>query len=117
MVKVTDWSIKLRTFLGLTKNPIFFHPDSEDSAAQTELKHTLITILMTYSNNVGFPHIAALIVCLWSIVSFSWCHKLFVTFTIIYIIWPTACSGFPKKRDSSQSPQLQRLARKLKFHL
>ena len=26
-------------------------------------------------------------------------------------------SGFLKKRDSSQSPQLQRLARKLKFHL
>ena len=26
-------------------------------------------------------------------------------------------SGFPTKRDSNQSPQLQRLARKLKFHL
>ena len=26
-------------------------------------------------------------------------------------------SGFPSKRVSNQSPQLQRLARKLKFHL
>ena len=26
-------------------------------------------------------------------------------------------SGFPTKRVSNQSPQLQRLARKLKFHL
>ena len=26
-------------------------------------------------------------------------------------------SGFPTKRDSNQSPQLQRLARKLKFRL
>ena len=25
--------------------------------------------------------------------------------------------GFPRKRDSNQSPQLQRLARKLKFRL
>ena len=36
------------------------------------------------------------------------------------IIWAPSqenlSSGFPSKRDSNQSPQLQRLARKLKFH-
>ena len=38
-----------------------------------------------------------------------------------WIIWATSkenlSSGFPKKRISNQSPQLHRLARKLKFHL
>ena len=37
------------------------------------------------------------------------------------IIWASLrenlSSGFPTKRVSKQSPQLQRLARKLKFHL
>ena len=38
---------------------------------------------------------------------------------MIYSIWATSqqnlSSGFPTKRDSNQSPQLQRLAKKLKF--
>ena len=37
------------------------------------------------------------------------------------IIWASSrenlSSGFPTERISNQSPQLQRLARKLKFHL
>ena len=37
-----------------------------------------------------------------------------------YIIWASSrenlSSGFPSKRDSNQSPQLQRQSRKLKFH-
>ena len=41
--------------------------------------------------------------------------------SILFIIWATSrenlSSGFPPKRVSNQSPQLQRLARKLKFHL
>ena len=38
-----------------------------------------------------------------------------------YSIWASSrenlSSGFPTKQVSNQSPQLQRLARKLKFHL
>ena len=49
-------------------------------------------------------------------------HKWLRTPTgIILYIWATTrqnlSSGFQKKRDSNQSTQLQRLARKLKMHL
>ena len=44
---------------------------------------------------------------------------------MVFAVWRTCrillqenlSSGFPRKRVSNQSPQLQRLARKLKFHL
>ena len=43
------------------------------------------------------------------------------TFHLVYIIWASSREnlslGFPTKRVSNQSPQLQRLARKFKFHL
>ena len=44
-----------------------------------------------------------------------------ITQLLVYYKWASSrenlSSGFPKKRVSNQSPQLQRLARKLKFHL
>ena len=47
-------------------------------------------------------------------------HTVFGNFHID-VIWASSrenlSSGFPTKRVSNQSPQLQRLARKLKFHL
>ena len=40
---------------------------------------------------------------------------------LAFVIWAATqenlSSGFPTKRVSNQSPQLQRLVRKLKFHL
>ena len=45
-------------------------------------------------------------------------HRIPLPFTIILTLWiENLTSGFPTKRVSNQSPQLQRLARKFKFHL
>ena len=48
-------------------------------------------------------------------------HQLKMDPRVAYYIWAATrenlSSGFPTKRVSNQSPQLQRLARKLKFHL
>ena len=52
--------------------------------------------------------------------SSSWTCQVFSP-AIAHVKWAklleNLSSGFPSKRVSSQSPQLQRLARKLKFHL
>ena len=49
------------------------------------------------------------------------CKCTLGTFCVVYTIWTSSqenlSSGFPSKRVSNQSPQLQRLARKLKFLL
>ena len=49
---------------------------------------------------------------------FEWHLHLLVIFTCIGALSCVNLSSvFPTKQDSNQSPQLQRLARKLKFHL
>ena len=45
------------------------------------------------------------------------CSKMSNLYTIWALSWQNLSSGFLKKRDSNQSPQLQRLDRKLKFRL
>ena len=86
----------------VTKDARFFHADSKDSD-QTELIPRPIRVFLVCTLLV------ILKITILKLVLLNW-----------LIIWASSrgnlSSGLLTKRVSNQSPQLQRLARKLKFH-